>query len=361
MVGDPVRIGYSFWGFLGPGITDTPDGGRSHRRTLIDGILGAGHDVVFLQPDRDLHDARDDLTGSYTWDSGLPAIDVLFLEWRWPVPGRNTTACGSEGHTCDLHRQDLLLACYTLGQGLPTVIWDKDLQLPHADPLRHLPNVVVCEAALCPGPGAASLLFPVADATLDAADPVALAAAPRPLPLAYAGNQYDRDEAFGEFFAPAAARFAHRVAGKWTQTADWPHVNFTGRCAFTDISALYQSALATVLLLPARYTRAGQMTQRLPEAVLAGCLPITPANTTCAGAFTPPALHAADGQHVTDLIEHARAIAGTPGHAQLLAACLDRLGIFRLSRQIAALDHVLERLTDASSSARLHPAPTGPR
>ena len=90
MVGDPVRIGYSFWGFLGPGITDTPDGGRSHRRTLIDGIISAGHDVVFLQANRDLHEAGHDLTATYTWDSGLPAIDALFLEWRWPVPGRNT-------------------------------------------------------------------------------------------------------------------------------------------------------------------------------------------------------------------------------------------------------------------------------
>ena len=55
---------------------------------------------------------------------------------------------------------------------------------------------------------------------------------PRPLPLVYIGNQYDRDEAFSAFFAPAAARFQHRVAGKWTRTADWPHVNFTGRCPF---------------------------------------------------------------------------------------------------------------------------------
>ena len=35
-----MKIGYSFWGFLGPGVTDTPDGGRSHRRTVaVDRIL----------------------------------------------------------------------------------------------------------------------------------------------------------------------------------------------------------------------------------------------------------------------------------------------------------------------------------
>jgi hypothetical protein len=84
--------------------------------------------------------------------------------------------------------------------------------------------VAICEAALHPRLGAERLLFPVADADLDTADPVALASERRPVPLPYVGNQYDRDEAFDVFFAPAAARFDHRVAGKWTRTGAWPHV-----------------------------------------------------------------------------------------------------------------------------------------
>ena len=119
-----MRIGYSFWGFLGPGITDTPDGGRSHRRPLIDGLTAAGHDLVLLLRNRDLEEAGHDLRASYTWDAGLPGIDALFLEWRWPVLGRSTTKCGSPGHTCDLHRQDELVAHYTAGRkvtgGQPT-------------------------------------------------------------------------------------------------------------------------------------------------------------------------------------------------------------------------------------------------
>ena len=95
-----MRIGYSFWGFLGPGITDTPDGGRSHRRGLVDGLVAAGHRVIFLQANRDLAEAGDYLTGGYNWDPGFPGIDALFLEWRWPIPGRNTTACGTSEHTC---------------------------------------------------------------------------------------------------------------------------------------------------------------------------------------------------------------------------------------------------------------------
>ena len=168
-----MRIGYSFWGFLGPGITDTPDGGRSHRRTLIDGLIAAGHDIVFLQRNRDLDEAGHDLRHRYAWDDGLPDIDALFLEWRWPIPGRNTTRCGSPGHTCDLHRQDELLAHYTLGHRTA----DDPVGQGPATAARlaaavSCPASTVCEAALAPSPGAVSLLFPVADDALDGADPV---------------------------------------------------------------------------------------------------------------------------------------------------------------------------------------------
>jgi hypothetical protein len=352
-----MRIGYSFWGFLGPGITDTPDGGRSHRRTLIDGLIAAGHGIVFLQRNRDLDEAGHDLRDVYTWDTRLPCIDALFLEWRWPVPGRSTTRCGSAGHTCDLHRQDELVAHYTRAGKVPTIIWDKDLRLDVKSPLRAFRNTVVCEAALRPGPGAESLLFPVDDIALERADPVALTVKPRPLPLAYAGNQYDRDHAFGEFFSPAAARFPHRVAGKWTRTAEWPHVHFTGRCAFHEVRELHESTLATVLLLPDRYARAGQMTQRLFEAVLAGCLPITPATLPFASAFTPAVLHAATGDQVAERITELLGIAGTARHAALIAECIQMLGIFRLSRQLTTIDRILRRLSDDSSVCpAVHPA-----
>jgi hypothetical protein len=336
-----VKIGYSFWGFLGSGVTDTPDGGRSHRRVLIDGLRSRGHELVFLQPDRDFIEAGLDLSDSYTWDVGLPEIDVVFLEWRWPIPGRNTTWCGAPGHTCDLHRQHELLDHYTHGRGTLTILWDKDRQLPADDPLRTTGNVVVCEAAVHPTPGAVSLLFPVADAALAAADPTALATRPRDLPLAYIGNQYDRDAAFDTFFAPAAASHRHVVAGKWTRTDAWPHVSFTGRVPFAEVAEIYGRALATVLLLPDRYARAGQMTQRLFEAVLAGCLPLTPSPIRSADRFTPRWLHVPDGAAVVAKLTYLKRIAGTSEHAELINACLQPLGLFRVSRQLDVLDKLL--------------------
>ncbi|GFE25745.1 glycosyltransferase family protein [Streptomyces nigrescens] len=347
-----MKIGYSFWGFLGNGITDTPDGGRSHRRPLIDALLGRGHEIVFLQTDRDRLEAGDTLGDRYTFDSGTPDIDALFLEWRWPIEGRNTTACGTPGHTCDLHRQAELLKRYTIRRRTPTVIWDKDRQLREDSIWRSTPNVTVCEAAVAPTPGAHRVLFPIDDALLDSADPTALAGEDRRTPLGYVGNQYDRDGAFDRFFAPAAARFAHRVGGKWTHTERWPHVRFLGRIPFADVSRLYSSTLATVLLLPERYAAAGQMTQRIFEAVLAGCLPLAPAGIRYVERFVPEDLVVRTGGQVISRITDFRKIAGRQQHAELISDCLSRLELFRLSRQADALESVLDRAANAGAAPR---------
>jgi hypothetical protein len=349
-----LRIGFSFWGFLGSGVTDTPDGGRFWRRPIVDALHAAGHHVILLQNNRDAGEAGDVLP--YRWNTGFPDIDALLLEWRWPLPGRNTTRCRTAGHTCDLHRQADLLTHYTAPPARPatatggtaTVIWDTDRQLHPDDPLRRLSNVAVGDPALLPSPGAFTMLTPVPDTLLDAADPGRLAVRRRSLPLVYVGNQYDRDADFEEFFAPAAARFPHRVAGKWTTTARWPQVNFTGRCAFTEVQAIHGDALTTVLLNPARYSAVGSVSQRRSESVLAGCLPLTPATLARAGAFTPPVLHVADRHEVAERIEWAQRIAGTRQHAEVIADCLARLEPFRLSTWTSALTQRMQDLVVAS-------------
>ncbi|MFD9791362.1 hypothetical protein ACFWXK_10465 [Streptomyces sp. NPDC059070] len=335
-----MKIGYSHWGFLGDGITDTPDGGRSHRKTLIDGLICAGHQVVFLQADRDTQEAGSPVPGPYRWDAGLPDVDALFLEWRWRIPGRNDTPCGTAGHTCDLHRQQQLLDHYVEELGIPALLWDKDQQLQPTDPLRRAGNVTVCEPALHPRFGAQSLLFPVADQAVDAADPCMLAARARRLPLVYVGNEYGRASAFTAFFAPAARFLPHEVAGKWENTMRWPHVTFIGRVPYQHGVRMHQEAHATVLLAPDRYVASGQYTQRIFEAVLAGCTPITPARCRSAATVVPEELHARDGADVAEITRSLTAL-GIEDRARLLAGCLRRLDPFRLSRQLDTIHTVL--------------------
>lgn len=47
-----MRVGYSMWGVPGPWHRRHPDGARSYRRCVVDGLRAAGHELVFLQRDR---------------------------------------------------------------------------------------------------------------------------------------------------------------------------------------------------------------------------------------------------------------------------------------------------------------------
>ena len=99
------------------------------------------------------------------------------------------------------------------------------------------------------------------------------------------------------------------------------------------------------------------MTQRIFEAALNGCLPLTPADIHAAHRFTPRRLHVRDGRDVLALVGQLRRIAGGPAHARLIADCLCKLDLFRLSKQMDALDAVLSRLggiAQAAASSRRH-------
>lgn len=74
--------------------------------------------------------------------------------------------------------------------------------------------------------------------------------------------------------------------------------------------------------------------------------PGNPGNASVRLGFTPPALHAATGVVVADGVTELQYIAGTPRHAELIADCIRRLGIFRLSRRVTTVNRVFRRLTD---------------
>ncbi|GLH98869.1 hypothetical protein [Phytohabitans aurantiacus] len=103
--------------------------------------------------------------------------------------------------------------------------------------------------------------------------------------------------------------------------------------------------MATVLLLPDRYAAVGHVTQRLFEAVLRGCLPLVPISIRDGDRFVPGDLLVHDGAHVLSTITELAKVAGSDRHASLLAQCLDRLDLFRLSWQLNVVVDALAGLT----------------
>lgn len=102
--------------------------------------------------------------------------------------------------------------------------------------------------------------------------------------------------------------------------------------------------MSSTVPVDGRIRCAGRLPSGCPRPCSLAACPSPPAGIACADAFTPPALHAINGQQVIDRIEHSPAIAGTARHAELIAACLARLAIFRLSHQVTALDRILGKL-----------------
>ena len=328
-------IGYSFWGFLGNGVVDSPDGGRSHRLAWVRTLVGNGHRLIFLQRNRDLEEAGESYAEWGTWPADLPPIDLLFLEWRWPIPGRNVEVSpSSQGYCPDWDRQAALLRFYTLDRGIPTLVWDKDLQLPQRSPLRGLPHIRIAEATRFPRPGASSLLFPICgDWYRHAARELSKPAPDASFDLVYIGNQYDRDEHFERFFASAAPQLRHGVFGKWTRVTNWPAVRFHSRIGYEQVSSVLRTSVATPLLSPTRYCSAGQVTQRIFEAVLNGCFPLAPRDIIGIDTLLPDDLLVADGADVVRACKDLERLRRTPDYKPAILGCLSRLAPFLASAQ----------------------------
>src|SRR3954451_13672812 len=103
-------------------------------------------------------------------------------------------------------------------------------------------------------------------------------------------------------------------------------------------------------MLLERSAAVGQMTQRIFEAVLAGCLPLTPADIRFADRFVPEELIVHSGRDVIERLSSLREIAGTQQHADLIATCMYRLYLFGLSKQVDALESALNGLLETTAT-----------
>ena len=333
-----MRIGYSFWGFLGTGVTDTPDGGpqpphASHRRPAS----RRGHDIVFLQTDRDLPEAGDDSADRYTWDDGFPDIDVLFLEWRWPIPGRNTTAvrrarphlrpapAARAAQTTTRHDRG---AHHRLGQG-PHTAGRRPARARRPTSSSARPRCTQARARPpCCSPSPTPRWTPPTRCIWPAAPDTAAGLRRQPV---------RPRRRLRHLLRPGRRGHRHLVAGKWTRHGRWPHVRFIGRIPFDEV-ADSTAALATMLLLPDRYAASGQMTQRIFEAVLAG-MPAADTLQASASASASPRPGSTSATATAAAHDHPAARhVGTDRARRADRRLPTRLDLFRLSRQLAVLD-----------------------
>lgn len=281
-----LRIGYSCWGFLGNGIIDTPDGGRSHRLPLLKELISQNCLIMMLQKNRDLLEANEKINvENLVFENNFPNIDCLFLEYRWPILNRNCgIQCDNRDYTPDLDRQNDLIDYYKT-KNIPIIIWDKDQKITE---LPKINNTIFFEPCLSPKPGRHTLLFPLSMELIKnfKNNIISYDMKSKKINLVYIGNQYERNESFKKWIDTTAYKLGiiAQVYGNWNKYPDQYAFNiknfysceFKGRLPFQRIADVYKSALFTVLIAPDRYYSHGHFTQRIFESLCNLCIPFAP-------------------------------------------------------------------------------------
>lgn len=322
-----MRIGYAYWGFLGDNKLDadgkelsTPDGNATYSWSIIHEAQKRGHEVHFMQQDRDRpaivkfrHEnfaafSKEKRYNAYMncrWSSEtFPQLDILLLEWRWPIDGKNCDIQDGrafyvpEKHSCDLARQLSLLSHYK-GTKTRIVIWDLDHKLTKENELEWEPDAIFETSSR---PLELHKRRTRVEPPICTEDLLQMPLVPQDpnRKLVYIGSRYERDDVIDEFIKPVSDRFPGQVEfwGKWEGDCKerWPNISFNGRITTKDFYRVYSSAVACPLLAKRSYLKSGFITPRPWEALMFGTLPIGlkdfPAGPndwgSTAGAHKPP-------------------------------------------------------------------------
>jgi len=314
-----MRIGYSYWGFLGDNKIDgggaeisAPDGNATYSWSLIWEMQRRGHTVHAMQDDRDWpgwkrwgqgnfaafsmdkrRDAYCQLKHTFGSSEILPELDILLVEWRFPIPGRNCGASDEKGVAFpvteqgilrpefqpDLWRQVEILNHYKT-KNTKIIIWDLDHKVEKRDELHWKPDAIFETSH---SPLELSMKRTRVEPPFIISDLMQHPTLP-PDPkrkLVYIGSRYERDDVITEWIGPVSKLFSGQVEfhGNWLKTHTecvglWPDVSYRDRCTVKNFREIYGTAGACPLLAKRSYLDSGFITPRVWEALLFGTLPV---------------------------------------------------------------------------------------
>lgn len=344
-----MRIGYAFWGFLGDVKVDrwgtnlsTPDGNATYSWALIYELLTQGHEVWRMMPDRDVYGhARfgDGIFQSFAKDGRalayhgmksvfnavnhslieLPELDILLLEWRMPVPGRNCVRDESGAIVLehsdiadpDLKIQKMLLEHYS-GKNTKIIIWDLDHKLTAEDEEKWKPWKIF-ETSYQPREQymkRVSVEFPT---KIEMMRETGFKNLKRDKPdrlMTYIGSRYERDDVITEWIKPLSDKHPNQVYfyGNWWKTVAecrklWPNVVYMDRVTTSQFASLYGRSVACPLLAKRSYLETGFITPRPVEALAFGTLPVGLRSHLNIHRYVPFSRIADSGEDMVELVE----------------------------------------------------------
>lgn len=315
-----MKIGYSYWGYLGDTkydsdgrVASTPDGNAFYSWSIIHQLLKDGHDVYQVMPDRDAvgyAKERDYLFYSWCqgprlnayksmfrccdagvdwnkmtkqdvfdmWNTnGLCQCSVILHEWRMLINGRNNVRSLQP----DYFIQDCLIE-YCNIYNIKLIIFDLDYKLTSECigkifcDCRNEIHIFELGRKWAGYKNSHHVKIPF---SFDYIDEFQLKRENglNKQNLVYVGNRYERDWCIDKYIPTELSNVT--VYGNWLESDRdsedrWPNINFGPRLQTGDMRGVYVNALTTVLFAKQDYLKYEFMTARILEAVFYGCIPL---------------------------------------------------------------------------------------
>lgn len=324
-----MRIGYSYWGFLGDrkyddkgNILSTPDGNAFYSWSIINKFIEDGHQVIGIMPDRDEPGFRFEGVNLFSswcktsrsnaymsmnhleygdffdienrdilskdaikalWDMyHVNEFDVIIHEWRMPIIGRNTSVDkDSENWQPDLFIQDALIE-YCRSNNVKLIIFDLDYKIPRdvvEDFVYATNNIYIFEL----GKKWSNLAYETDGRCRKVYIPFDFRfmnlfklKSKFTDDIVYIGNRYERDWCIDKYLkdVPGVKVFGNWLEGQRHSEKEWPTINFGKRLQTSDMHDAYSNSATTILLAKREYCENGFMTARILEAIFYGCVPL---------------------------------------------------------------------------------------
>lgn len=310
-----MKIGYSFWGFLGDVKLNskgeeisTPDGNAFYSWSIIKAFQDIGIKVQQIFPDRDISGFIDrdghifdswgeaDRKAAYKTTCSvvynfldLKRLDydsVKFIwnlhkvyecafilhEWRMEIKGRNSLdSVSSDNWQPDLFLQNCLIK-YCNEYSIPMIIFDLDYKLEESE-VDKVNSCAIAELGDKWHGKAKRVNIPFGFDIINEFD----LKSKFDNDLIYIGNRYERDWCIDKYIDNADCRV--KVHGNWNEggrdsAERWPNINFGHRLQTSEMRDAYSSSATTILLAKDEYCKYHFMTARIIEAIFYGSLPL---------------------------------------------------------------------------------------
>lgn len=318
-----MKIGYSYWGYLGDTkydekgkIASTPDGNAFYSWSIIYQLMKDGHTVYQVMPNRDAVGLGKEGSGLFSWcaaqrskalmdmvhlykvttdwstmtksdlfdiwnNKGLNECKVILHEWRMFIPGRNDDRAIQP----DYFIQECLID-YCVAYNITLVIFDLDYKITDDEfyqiclknPRAHIFELGNKWRGI---PQTRRVEIPFSFDFINEYDlnsyELYYDTMPKQNNLIYVGNRYERDWCIDKYIPTDMSGVI--VYGNWLESGRdskdrWPNITFGPRVQTADMANIYQDSLATPLLAKEEYCEYEFMTARLIETIFYGCVPL---------------------------------------------------------------------------------------